>query len=260
MAPPHRREHVSAASRESPTSPAADGRILPRRATYRTSIARGDYFVVHNLEAFLQQTLRQWVRPGTRLADIGCGEQPLRALITELGGRYTGIDVQQNRQGNVEVVADVTDIPLLDGSFDIILCTEVLEHVSNTYAAFAELARLCREGGVVIVTTPFSYPLHEEPYDYVRLTPHQLRECGRLNSLEVVHLSTSGNELEVAATVWCNLWSRMRTGRRSFSRSVWNVLMRLPVNALVWALNPAVKSLLPNKYFLNTLCVLVKRG
>jgi SAM-dependent methyltransferase len=208
----------------------------------------------------LQRALREWVRPGALLADIGCGEQPLRAFITELGGSYTGIDVQQNQQGNVDVVADITDIPLPGESFDVILCTEVLEHVPDTHAAFAELVRLCKKGGSVILTTPFSYPLHEEPYDFVRLTPHQIRECARRYGLEVVHLETSGNELEVAATVWCNLWTRMSPERRGFARSIWNVLMRLPVNAVAYTLSALVGSILPRKYFLSTLCVLVKPG
>ena len=234
--------------------------LLPRRAAYRTSILRGDYFVVHHLQTFLQRALREWVRPGALLADIGCGEQPLRALITELGGHYTGIDVQQNQQGNVEVVADITDIPLPGESFDLILCTEVLEHVPDTYEAFAELVRLCKKGGAVIVTTPFSYPLHEEPYDFVRLTPHQIRECGRRYGLKVAHLETSGNELEVAATVWCNLWTRLRAEKGGFGRSVWNVLMRLPVNTVVYTLSALVGRMLPRKYFLSTLSILVKQG
>lgn len=194
------------------------------------------------------------------MADIGCGEQPLRALVTELGGRYTGIDVQQNDQNSVDVIADITGVPLPSASFDVILCTEVLEHVSDTRAAFAEITRLCKAGGVVIVTTPFSYPLHEEPHDFVRLTPHQIRRCASLNNLEVKHLSTAGNELEVAATVWCNLWSRRRSKRRSIARTAWNVLMRSPVNALVYALSLLVGSRLPRKYYLSTLCVMMKRG
>jgi SAM-dependent methyltransferase len=184
----------------------------------------------------------------------------LRRLVESRGGRYTGVDVRQNLHGTVDVIGDISDVPLPDAAFGVILCTEVLEHVSKTEAAFSELTRLCRPGGAIIITTPFTYPLHEEPYDYIRLTPHQIREYARSNGLEVEHLSTSGNELEVVATVWCHLWSRSGAGQRSLLRAAWNVLMRLPVNALVYALTPAVGSLLPARYFLNTLCILIKRG
>jgi SAM-dependent methyltransferase len=233
--------------------------VLVRRTAYRASIVRGDFFVLQHLKAFLERALHDSVRPGVRVGDIGCGEQPLRGLVERLGGAYTGVDVQQNVQGTVEVIADICKVSLPDGSFDLVLCTEVLEHVPDTFAAFSELARLCDTGGAIILTTPFAYPLHEEPHDFVRLTPYQIDECARSNGLEIAHLSTSGNELEVVATVWCNLWSRTGALPRSLTRTAWNVLMRLPVNVLMYAMSRAVGSLLPNKYFLNTFCILTKR-
>ena len=233
---------------------------LARKRRYRANILRGDFFVLRHLKTFLESTLRDRVRRGARVADVGCGEQPLRSLIEELGGSYTGIDIAQNSVGNVDVVADIESIPLPAESFDLLLCSEVLEHVSNTTAAFAELARLCKTGGSIVLTTPFTYPLHEEPQDFVRLTPYQVRRCARSSGLEVAHLSTSGNELEVVATVWDNLWTRTNLRLPSFLRLAWNAMMRLPLNGLMYAISPVVHPLLPRKYFLSTLCVLVKRG
>src|SRR6266508_1350835 len=100
-------------------------------------------------------------------------------------------------------------MPLVEQAFDVLFCTEVLEHVSDTYTAIQELARLVKPGGAIIITTPFAYPLHEEPYDFVRLTPYQISECAVRNGLEVKELKTSGNEVEVLATVWSNMWFRM---------------------------------------------------
>lgn len=233
---------------------------LIRRHQYRASILRGDYFVLKHLSHFLDAMLREWVRPGAVVGDVGCGEQPLRDLITKLGGKYVGLDVQQNARGTVQILADITDVPVSDACFDVVLCSEVLEHVADTTAAFAELARVCKRGGSVILTTPFAYPLHEEPHDFVRLTPYHIRKAARSNSLDVVHLITSGNELQVIATVWCNMWSRAGSHPRGRIRTAWNVLMRLPVNALANSLTPLLRPVLPHKYFLNTLCVLVKSG
>jgi SAM-dependent methyltransferase len=233
---------------------------LLRKRRYRASILRGDFFVLRHLKSFLEATLRDRVKVGTKVADVGCGEQPFRSLIEELGGSYTGIDIAQNSAGTVEVVAGIESIPLPGDSFDLLVCSEVLEHVSDTSGAFAELARLCKTGGSIVVTTPFAYPLHEEPQDFVRLTPYQVRECARASGLEVAHLSTSGNELEVVATIWCNLWTRTDLGLPRPVRSAWNALMRLPLNALTRVISPVVHPLLPRKYFLSTLCVLVKPG
>jgi SAM-dependent methyltransferase len=238
----------------------AEVTAVHRRAVYRSSLARGDYFILRHLGAFLERTLPRLVRPGLAVADVGCGEQPLRGLLESLGARYTGIDVQQNFRGTVAVVADITSVPLPDAAFDVVVCTEVLEHVPDTAGAFAELARLCRPGGTVVVTTPFAYPLHEEPYDFVRLTPHQVRARATAAGFEVVELTCAGNELEVCATVWCNLWSRSRGARSGRMRAAWNALMRLPVNLVVGGLTPLVGSRLPRKYYLSTLAVLRRMG
>jgi SAM-dependent methyltransferase len=184
----------------------------------------------------------------------------LRQLVEKQGGKYTGIDVGQNREGTVGVLAPITGVPLPNGSFGMILCTEVLEHVSDTYGAFAELSRLCQPGGSIIITTPFAYPLHEEPHDFVRLTPNQIEECARRNDLDVVQLTTAGDELQVLATVWDNLWSRSSRRRAGGLRSAWNLLMRLPVNLLIAGLSPLMQPVLPRKYFLNILCILRKRS
>jgi SAM-dependent methyltransferase len=229
-----------------------------RRAAYRANIARGDFFVLRNLTAFLHRAMERSIRAGTIVGDIGCGEQPLRQRIESVGGKYIGIDVVQNRQGTVDVLAPITAVPLPDASFGVILCTEVLEHVADTSGAFSELGRLCQAGGTIIITTPFAYPLHEEPHDYVRLTPHQITQCAARNGLESVELTTAGDELQVLATVWCNLWSRSARPGGTVVRSAWNTLMRLPVNLLVAGMSPILHSVLPRKYFLSTFCILRK--
>ena len=57
-------------------------------------------------------------------------------------------------------------------SFDFVLCTEVLEHVSEPRRVCAELHRVLRPGGQILVTVPFVGELHEEPHDYHRFTSH----------------------------------------------------------------------------------------
>jgi SAM-dependent methyltransferase len=230
---------------------------LPRRSAYQASLARGDYFVLRVLKDFFDRAIPRWVRPGTSVLDVGCGEQPLRPVVERAGGQYTGADVGQNLAGTVDVIADITDVPLPDNFFDVVLCTEVLEHIADTSAALTQLARLCRPGGVIIVTSPFMYPLHEEPHDFVRLTPHTFRRLAEEHGLIVAELTTGGNELEVMATVWCNLWAR-RGDSRSRLGSAWNAAMRLPVNLVVLGLTAVLHSHLPRKSFLTTCCILRK--
>jgi len=75
-------------------------------------------------------------------------------------------------------------------SFDIIVCTEVLEHVLNPFAAVAELYRLLRRGGLLLLSTPFDFRIHGPLPDCWRFTEHGLRallvkfEVMEINALE----------------------------------------------------------------------------
>lgn len=229
-----------------------------RRRDYRYKIHAQDYFVIKHLSRFIHSKIAQYVTPGKRVGDIGCGEQPFRREIEHAGGMYAGIDLTQNSQNTVDVLATITNIPLPDNSFDIILCTEVLEHVPDTYLAFKELARLTKPSGKIILTVPFAYPLHEEPYDFLRLTRYQIHECAEKSGLRIIELTTSGNELEVIATVWCNMWNRLGQSPQTVLQKYWNKLMRIPVNLVALAGTALIGKVLPKKYYLNLLVVLTK--
>lgn len=125
-----------------------------------------------------------WVRTalsavpgGSRLLDAGAGEQPYRDACAHLayvsqdfaaydGTGPTGLHVEAFDATGVDIVCDIAAIPEPDGSFDAVLCTEVLEHVPDPLAALDEMARLVRPGGVLLVTAPFISLTHFAPYHY----------------------------------------------------------------------------------------------
>jgi ubiquinone/menaquinone biosynthesis C-methylase UbiE len=100
-------------------------------------------------------------RPGTVL-DAGCGSGFVTRWL-QVGlpdARIAGVDVSNDalRRASRRVPeasfssADVHDLPFPDGSFDLVVCTEVLEHVADPVAAMRELARVSRDR--VLVTVP----------------------------------------------------------------------------------------------------------
>ena len=135
-----------------------------------------------------------------RLLDIGCGTRPWGATFAPHVSEHVGIDHEQTPHGlaRVDVISDAYRVPLADGSAGTILMSEVLEHLERPGDALAECRRLLRPGGHLIATTPFSWPLHEEPRDYFRYSPHGLRHLAGEAGLEVV-------ELQALSGVWTTL-------------------------------------------------------
>jgi len=73
-----------------------------------------------------------------------------------------------------------------DASFDVVLCTQVLEHVAEPALVLAELRRVLRDGGELWLTVPFVGELHEEPHDHYRYTSYGLQGlCERAGFGEV---------------------------------------------------------------------------
>jgi len=85
--------------------------------------------------------------------------------------RFT-VDIDPERQP--DLVSDVHALQIEDESFGMILCTEVLEHLHTPQQAIAEMYRVLRPGGKLVLTTRFMYPLHDVPHDYFRYTQYGL--------------------------------------------------------------------------------------
>jgi SAM-dependent methyltransferase len=231
--------------------------ILQRRSALRIPIHHGDFFVLRQIKQFTYTQIPKIIQPGMRVADIGCGEQPLRQLIESCGGEYIGIDVTQNCQGTVDILADIAAIPVENESFDVIICTEVLEHSFEPHKALMELSRLLKKSGAILITTPFAYPLHEIPYDFSRITPFFIEYWfPKLGFQQPEIVNKGGNELEVIATAWCHIWKPSKN--TSFIKRLIYAALRLSMNIIVLIFSKILKPFMHKDYFLNMGCVAYK--
>lgn len=111
-----------------------------------------------------------------RLLDVGCGSQPYRRYFQQVA--YVGLDIdnEANRQAAVaDYFYDGSRFPFDDASFDAVLCNQVLEHVFNPQEFLAEIRRVLKPGGRLLLTVPFVWDEHEQPYDCARYTTFGLR-------------------------------------------------------------------------------------
>lgn len=109
---------------------------------------------------------RLGVRAGDRVLDLGCGFGRHAFESARCGARVVACDMSLAELkdvagmfdalgfGGTTTNGDATRLPFADASFDRIIASEVLEHVPDDEAAFAELARVLRPGGTIAVTVP----------------------------------------------------------------------------------------------------------
>lgn len=123
--------------------------------------------------------------------DIGCGVKPYAQIFEGRVTMYLGLDLPPNPQANVH--ADGQGLPFKVEAFDFVLCNEVLEHVPEPSQLIANVYRVLKPGGVLLLTTPQTWGLHHEPRDFYRYTSYGLRYLAEKNGLEIIEVvPTSG--------------------------------------------------------------------
>ncbi len=140
---------------------------------------------VRNLGAIIVDSLREefidesFIRIGRcqNLLEVGCGTKPFYPIYSKFVSHSVGTDVpfSPHNQEKIDTLALATALPFKDETFDVVLCTEVMEHVPEPQIMLDEIYRVLKPEGTLILTTPFLVPLHEQPYDFFRYTPFALR-------------------------------------------------------------------------------------
>ncbi len=127
---------------------------------------------------------------GGRLVDIGCGQKPYRELFKHVDS-YTGLDIdspQARMSGVADDFYDGRTFPYVDGRFDSALCSEVLEHIFTPDEFLAEIRRVMKPDGLLLLTVPFVWDEHMQPHDFRRYTSFGLAALLLKNGFEPVRL------------------------------------------------------------------------
>lgn len=140
---------------------------------------------------------------GGHLVDLGCGRMPYRGELEKVISSYTGVDHPKisslyHPAFKPDVLADITKppLPFPTNHFDIAILLEVLEYLEKPEVALKETSRILKRGGVLIVTTPFLYPLHDTPYDRNRFSETAIKELLGSVGFKVVKVKPQGNFFE----------------------------------------------------------------
>ncbi len=123
-----------------------------------------------------------------RLLDVGCGDKPYLEIFKNRISSYIGLDLKGG-----DIQRSALDLPFPKNSFDTILCTQVMEHVSDPELMIKEFHRVLKKGGFVILTMPLFWCLHEEPNDYFRFTKYSLEMILKKAKFEITYIKDRGN-------------------------------------------------------------------
>ncbi|HZN74538.1 MAG TPA: methyltransferase domain-containing protein [Micromonosporaceae bacterium] len=119
----------------------------------------GQFTMLHGIAAARARLVPPASRPRAVLVDVGCGAGLLAPHVAGKGYHHVGVDLvssaleQAAAHGVTAVRGDVTALPLADGCADVVSAGEILEHVPDLPAAVAEVCRVLRPGGRLVVDT-----------------------------------------------------------------------------------------------------------
>lgn len=178
-------------------------------------LPKADFLDLYLIRKSILTTLQsQQSRLRGTLLDVGCGQMPYKPILMAPSGhvsQYLGLDFAENpiHRNKPDLFWHDGRIPLDDDSVDSALCTEVLEHCPEPEAVLCEVLRVLRPGGVLFLTVPFLWPLHEVPYDHYRYTPFALRRHLEQAGFAEISLHATGG-WDAGLAQMLGLWVRRR--------------------------------------------------
>ena len=154
-----------------------------------------------HLRAFAAEAAARGTDQSFMVLDAGAGPMPYKDLFAHV--HYEAADMVE--APGLDYVCDIAKLPVEDERYDLVFCSQTLEHVPNPVPVLREFARVLKPGGEVWLSAPLFYPEHVKPYDFYRYTRFAWRNMARRAGFKVVDISwlegyyaTLSFQLEVA--------------------------------------------------------------
>jgi len=117
---------------------------------------------------------------GKSALDVGARMGEQTRFLTQRGYRVTSVDIEPRFEACLTMDAN-QPLPFKDNQFDLIWCSEVIEHLQDPAHCISEFRRITRSGGHIIMTTPNSYAWFFRLFALFGLPPHRLQRADHIH-------------------------------------------------------------------------------
>jgi SAM-dependent methyltransferase len=149
-----------------------------------------------NVREFIQNVAKEYDHENVTVLDIA-PQDYLGAKEFFAKSKVFTLDI--NPSSGADYIADLCkdNTVLVEGAlFDIVICTEVLEHTLNPFAAANEIFRVLKKGGLAAISTPFNFRIHGPLPDCWRFSEHGLRALfNQFSSVQIDSVETKDRDL-----------------------------------------------------------------
>jgi SAM-dependent methyltransferase len=147
------------------------------------------YYYLRQLRKKIEEVIAQFVAKNSNkllFADYGCGNKPYEPIIAPFVEKYIGIDLAGNEKADI-LISPVGRIEMDDFTLDVVLSTQVLEHVENPISYLAEANRVLKSDGKLILSTHGYWMFHPDPTDFWRWTSTGLQKIVTDAGFEIIY-------------------------------------------------------------------------
>lgn len=169
-----------------------------------------------------------------RVLDVGCGTKPYKSLFSK-ADEYVGLEIdskESRERSSAEYFYDGKIFPFESAAFDGMVLNQVFEHVFNPSDFMREVSRVLKKNGVLLLTVPFVWDEHEQPYDYARYSSFGIKYLLSQHGFEVVEQRKTAPDVGVIFQLINAYLFKITVTRSSYVNIVLCVLLMSPFNIL----------------------------
>lgn len=147
--------------------------------------------------------------------DIGCGDKPFSDVLSGKVKEHIGVDIEDGfyDKKHIDLIGSAYAVPVEDGVADVIISTQVIEHLERPQDALQEAARILKKDGLLLISFPFLYPIHADPQDFTRFTEFAMEGHLKKHGFSIVEQTRIGGFWYIAG-IYLHMY--LKTFDRSF--------------------------------------------